>query len=135
MLGSSMKIAGAGSSIPGGGNLVKTAALTVAAVAADKINLTTGIGSPKAQTTIITVTNTAAETDDEITEITCTAAWVNCVVELKMATVSGGETLTITDGTGLLLSGNFVMDKLDDVIGLRCTAANTWQEIYRTSGS
>ena len=112
-----------------------TASLTVAAVAADKINLTTGIGAPRAQKTIITVTNTAAETDDEITEITCTAAWVGYEVQLKMATVSGGETLTITDGAGLLLSGNFVMDKLDDVIRLECTAANTWQELFRNSSS
>ena len=106
---------------------VDTSSITISS---DAINLTTSIGAPNAWRTILTLTNQT--NPDALDTITADASWIGREIHIISA---GTGDLTVTDGTSLKMSGNFIMDGADDRIAFICTAVDTWNELWRSSPS
>jgi hypothetical protein len=73
---------------------------------------------------------------DALTEITASADFVGKKAVLRNVEVDPvTDVVTVTDGTGLLLTSNFFLNAADDVIILECKEANVWREWTKASPS
>jgi len=93
--------------------------------------LATGVAAVSAANRNARIVSEAGATD-ALTQITGLAVGQEVIISAK-----SGDTITVTDGANLdLQSGaNFVMDSVNDVMRLMCTATGVCREVSRASNN